>query len=64
MGGEKLMCSTICCEAQSGALWWPGGMGWREGREAVEEGDAYVIMADLHVLYGRNQYNVENFLSK
>jgi len=39
-------------------------MGWREGREAVEEGDAYVIMADLHVLYGRNQYNVENFLSK
>ena len=34
--------------AQSGALWWPGGMGWVEEMEAGKGWDVCIIMADLH----------------
>ena len=32
--------------AQSGALWWPRGGGWEEGREA-QEGDIYIYILTL-----------------
>ena len=33
---------------QSGALWWPRGVGQREGREAQEGGDLCISMAHPH----------------
>ena len=30
-------------------LWWPRGVEWGQGKEAQEEGDLCIIMADLHV---------------
>ena len=40
-----------CCVAQgaqSGTVWWPGGMGWGEGRGDREGGDICIIMTNLH----------------
>ena len=40
-----------CCitqGTQSGALWWPKGVEWGKGREAQDEEDICIIMADLH----------------
>ena len=46
LASEKLLCSTE--RAQSGALWWPDGMGRGEGKEAREGGDVCIITADSH----------------
>ena len=40
-----------CCvtqETQPATLWWPKEVGWGEGREAQEEGNICIIMADSH----------------
>ena len=40
-----------CCVtqgAQSGTLWWPRGMGCRERKEAIEEGNVCIIVAGSH----------------
>ena len=34
----------------------------REGREAQEGGDVCIIMADLHLLYGKKQHDIVIFL--
>ena len=39
-------CSYPVQEAQSGGLWWPGGMEWGAGKEPRKGGDACIIMAD------------------
>ena len=36
----------------------PGRTGWREGREAREEAELGIIMADSLLLYDRNQHNI------
>ena len=45
IAGEKLLCSTgitVC------TLWWPGGMGWGEGKEGREgRGEEGII---IHII--------------
>ena len=48
-----------CCVAQGDqldVLWWPGEMGYREGREVKEGGDVCIIMADLHCFRAETQH--------
>ena len=53
--------------AQSGALWWPRGGGWEEGREAQEGGIYIYIYTHTHgwltLLYERNQHNIAKWFS-
>ena len=42
----------------------PGRTGWWEGREAREEAELGIIMADSLLLYDRNQHNIVKIKKK
>ena len=50
--------------AQSGALWWPREVGRGDGREAQEEGETCVVMADLHCCTAETNTTLVNLKKK